>query len=528
MILFSFPRACFILALCVLPVLLIGQTAGMPDLNFGQAGQALIEDPVNTYYGGPMVLLPDGKLIVMGYEYDQNGENPVLVLTRFLPDGTPDPAYGINGQARPDINTGFDGGINKIALTADGKLIAAGVILTDTSSAAFVACVDANGELDPGFGQNGTVTFDIGSEDDDFWSILIKPDGKILLGGDTFDANNPGFFDLLLVQLLPDGSPDTAFGFGGIATADFASGLESILSLSLQADGKILAVGGNAVNDYDMEVARFFPDGSIDNTFANNGALIFGVPGRNDVAYAGAIQNDQKIVFCGTSFQDGTPTGETTLFRLNPDGSFDSGFGTGGKVFTDLGALDFARALVLQPDGKILVGAESVTSISNFNGSLWVLRYNTDGSLDNTFGTAGKAQTPLYADIAESAELLLQPDGKVVQSGTAEGKIILWRYLNDVMVAVEETVKSNIRLQIAPNPVVENAHLTWVQEKAGEVSGELYDAKGHMLQTVFPTSVFPAGLQEQEIQFGRETRAGIYFLVLKLGGIQQVLQVVKL
>ncbi|MBC7778235.1 MAG: hypothetical protein H7246_22570 [Phycisphaerae bacterium] len=525
---FFSPNAILFLGLFNSPVFLTGQTAGTPDLSFGQAGQVIIQDPINTYYGGPTVLLPDGKLIIAGYQYDQNGGDGVLVLTRLSPDGSLDLTYGTNGKAYPALNTGFDGGLYKMALTAEGKLIVVGTVVNDTMAAAFVARLHSNGELDAGFGQNGVIIFDIGSEEDEFWTVLIKPDGKILLGGSTFDMDIPGFYNLLLVQLFSDGTPDPDFGVGGIATADFAPGLEAILSLSIQADGKIVAVGANAVNDNDMEVVRFFPNGAIDSAFATNGAFIFDFSGREDVAYAGAVQVDQKIVFCGTSFKNGTSTGEATLFRLNTDGSFDPTFGTNGKVFTNLGVLEFARALVLQADGKILVGADCIQSASSFKGWLWVSRYNTDGSLDTSFGNNGNAQTPIYADAPESSELLIQPDGKIIQSGSADGKLVVWRYLNDQMVGLDEKLNVDFQLQLAPNVIAGQANLSWVLQSPSEVHCDLFDAQGRFLQTNITPTFYTSGRHEEALFFGNEVLPGTYFLKFIAGREHRIIKYIKI
>ncbi len=519
-------RLCLLL-LFATPDFLTGQTAGSPDLDFGTAGQAAIEDPLNTYYGGPTVLLPDGKLIVAGYEFDQSGGNGVLVFTRFLPDGTLDLTYGTNGKAYPDLDTGIDGGVLNTALTPEGKLIAVGTIVTDDISAAFVARLDSNGVLDASFGQNGVLVFDVGSEEDDFLSVVIKSDGKILMGGSTYDLDLPGFYNLLLVQLLADGTPDPDFGIGGIATADFVNGLEAILSLSVQADGKIVAVGGNAVNSYDMEVVRFLPNGVVDDSFATNGAFIFGLPGREDVAYAGAIQADQKIVFCGTSFQNGSSIGAATLFRLNSDGSFDQTFGTNGRVFTELGIAEFARSLVLQSDGKILVGAESANSPVSFNGWLWVMRFDADGSLDDSFGIGGKAKTPIYEESPESSDLLIQPDGKIIHAGVADGKIVLWRYLNDLIIGSDETPAFDFQLQLSPNPTAENTHLAWVLQTPTEVNCDLFDAQGRLIQTIIPATIFAAGSHSQTLYLGNEVPVGVCFLVFKTDQGRQVIKLIK-
>jgi len=523
----DYPSFFFFFALCAFPLLLTGQTAGTPDPDFGQGGEVVITDSSKTYYGGYTVLLPDGKMIVAGNEYEQPGADGIPVLTRLLPDGSIDSNYGINGQVRPEISSN-GANIGKIALDAEGKLIVVGEILNTFFQKAFVARLAADGQLDTSFGQGGVMVLTIASSDVLLSTILLKSDGRILLGGAAYELGNAEVYNFLLIQLLPNGTLDPAFGTAGIAMANFTQGYENILSLALQADGKIVAAGGNATNNYDMEIVRFHPNGNIDQSFGTAGAFTFNLGTRDDVAYAVAIQSDQKIVFCGTSFQNGDTIGAITLFRINPDGSFDATFGMDGKVFTDLGFSELAWALVLQPDGKILVGAEGTLSSTNFEeGQFWVLRYNTDGSLDTTFGDNGKVQSPLYGQFAETTGLLLQPDGKIIHTGMANNQLVLWRYLNDIMVNVQETLLTDFHLQCSPNPVAESTNISWTLEQSAEVRGDLYNAQGRLVQTIIPPAFLPAGAQQQTIHFTHEIPAGTYFLVLQVGRQRQVISLIK-
>ena len=504
-------------AFCAAPVLLVGQNAGTLDPTFGQAGEVVIQDSSNRYNGGHSVLLPDGRLIVAGLEVGPDIQNARPVFTRLMPDGSLDLSYGVNGQARLDINLPYRG-IGKIALTTEGKLIVAGHISGNASLAAFVVRLDTNGVMDPSFGQSGLALLDIpGNTDDYFFTALIKPNGTILLGGSTNGV--------LLVQLLPDGVPDPSFGTGGIAHfQDVVGGTESIFSLALQADGKILTVGINGGNN--MQLIRFQPNGIIDPSFANNGVFTFGTPSWVETAYGVAIQDDQKIMFYGT--QHLANINRIVLIRLQPNGSFDPAFGTNGRVFTDLGTFGLANTLVLQPDGKALIGAQSKQNPTNDEVQFKVVRYNPDGSLDANFGNDGQVQTPIYAIVAESADLLLQPDGKIVHTGSADGQLVLWRYLNDLMVGLEETPNAHFHLQCSPNPVRIESNLSWTLPAAAEVRCDLYDLQGKFLQMLLPPTFLPAGQQQCPLNFGSGKPTGTYFLVLRVGQQQQVMRVTKL
>jgi len=133
--------------------------------------------------------------------------------------------------------------------------------------------------------------------------------------------------------------------------------------------------------------------------------------GSFDRAHAVALQPDGKIVVAGSSSDGGF-----ALARYHPDGSLDSSFGTEGVVLTDVGGE--ARALVLQADGKIVVAGSGAGSS---NADFALARYNANGSLDDTFGVAGLVLTDLSGNGTDQAAsaLVLQPDGKIVVVGTS-------------------------------------------------------------------------------------------------------------
>ncbi len=323
-----------------------------------------------------------------------------------------------------------------------------------------------------------------------------------------------------------------AFGAGGTAIADFFQGIENveeIRSLALQADGKIVAAGNNRTFSSRIEIIRFNTDGTIDQSFATQGAFIFGATIGIEGTLAVAVQDDQKIVFSGFRQQIHF---HITLFRLLPNGSLDVAFGTNGVVYADFGTSDVARSIVPQPNGKILVGAESKDSISPSNnvntGPFLVLRYNSNGSLDSTFGNNGQVKTPAYEYGLEDGDLMLQPDGKIIHASNLKHKIVLWRYLNDLPVGLPEIPVSDFQLQCSPNPVSESANLSWTQEESGEVHCDLYDWQGKFLQTIIPPTFVAAGLHQKTIHLGSETPNGTCILIFKVGKEQQIARLIKM
>jgi uncharacterized delta-60 repeat protein len=248
--------------------------------------------------------------------------------------------------------------------------------------------------LDSNFGAGGKVTTDLGSSDG-AQKIVIQPDGKTIAAG----YSNGNF---AITRYNTNGTLDTTFGSGGKVITDFGS-YESANSLALQSDGRIIVVGSS---NGDFAVARYFSNGVLDATFGSGGKVVTDLGGY-ETASDVAIQTDGKIVVAGWSNSD------FALARYNADGSLDSGFGTGGKVVTDLGTMqDNAYALALQSDGKIVVTGWT------YPYDFAIVRYNTNGSLDTSFGTNGKTVVDLGSDVDFAESVAIQPDGKILIGGT--------------------------------------------------------------------------------------------------------------
>jgi uncharacterized delta-60 repeat protein len=228
----------------------------------------------------------------------------------------------------------------------------------------------------------------------------------------------------------PDGSLDTTFGTNGKVTTDFNNRPDNLNALALQPDGKIVAAGIslNFANFYNFGLARYNPDGSLDASFGSGGKVttdFFGFDGEDDEAFAVAVQTDGKIIAAGTA----NLRGDFGLARYNADGSLDASFGTGGKVTTDFnGKADVGSSMTLQPDGKIIVaGIANVTApppnAQNTSGDFALARYNTNGTLDSSFGNGGKVTTDFSGSLDAANAVALQPDGKIVAAGAADNSI---------------------------------------------------------------------------------------------------------
>ncbi|MFF7892429.1 hypothetical protein ACFZDI_11025 [Streptomyces sp. NPDC007907] len=347
--------------------------------------------------------------------------NSDFAVARYNTDGSLDTTFGTGGTVITDF--GDDAAAFDVALQSDGKIIAVGRSGVNTYHDFALARYNPDGSLDTTFGTGGTVTTNFeGDEQGDPWDgddeangVALQPDGKIVVVG----GGAPGVgAEFALARYNTDGSLDTTFGTGGTVT----SGFGVAFGVALQPDGKIVAVGVFS-SQGGFALARYNSDGSLDTTFGTDGKATADF-GSGSILYGVALQTDGKIIAVGS----GGPSDNrrSVLTRYNSDGSLDTTFGTGGTVTTDFGGRDWTREVALQTDGKIIaVGTGG--AIGNLDFAL--ARYNSDGSLDATFGTGGKVTTDFGGDSGASG-VALQTDGKIIAVGS-NGDFALARYQGD-------------------------------------------------------------------------------------------------
>ncbi|MFP5265581.1 MAG: hypothetical protein ACLGJB_27155 [Blastocatellia bacterium] len=215
-----------------------------------------------------------------------------------------------------------------------------------------------------------------------------------------------------------DGSLDSSFGTGGKVTTDFMGRLNQALAYAtlIQNDGKIVAAGRVDDVSSNFGMARYNSDGSLDLTFGSGGKVITDFAGLNDEGHGLVIQGDGKLVLAGTANDNNVFVDSAfALARYNSDGSLDNSFGSGGKVITEFGTVFVgANALLLQSDGKLVAAGGAGLDFA-------LARYNSDGSLDASFGTGGMIRTPFNSSCgrAEALAVTLQRDGRIVAAGYA-------------------------------------------------------------------------------------------------------------
>ena len=288
-------------------------------------------------------------------------------------------------------------------------------------------------DLDPTFGTGGKVfTSFIGNEGD----IVIQPDGKIIVAGNTIDSTlRQSLFAVMRYNI--DGTPDSSFDRDGKASTSVGSKGGQPYAVALQPDGKIVVVGycrvgestgSDTIFGYDFAIVRFNSNGSLDTSFDGDGIVTTDFASSQDKAVDVAIQPDGKIVVVGTTWAPGVSNIDFGIARYNSNGSLDTKFSGDGKQTTKFyNAMDYATAIALQSDGKAVVVGE-VGRDSTVPPGFGIARYNINGSLDTSFEKDGRVATNLWAVGATPRSVIIQPDGRIVVAGAATDGTSVYGY----------------------------------------------------------------------------------------------------
>lgn len=280
----------------------------------------------------------------------------------------------------------------------------------------------AAGDPDPTFGSGGHVFTDFSANDDYGFAIALQPDGRMIVAG---QSGVYPVFHAALARYNSKGQLDPTFGTGGKVIAALDAGGDGLAAIALQPDGKVVAAGSVIHNNWPLSflLARFNPDGTFDTNFGNEGVVLTNFGDSTAEANALILQSDGKIVVAGVSGAgSGSELNDFALARYNSNGSLDQTFGNGGKVKTHFPGVyntgSRATAAALQPDGKLVVAGTYKNEATAREFAL--ARYNATGGLDTTFGTGGLVTTSMGSGDAIAFSVALLSDGRIVASGYVE------------------------------------------------------------------------------------------------------------
>lgn len=479
------------------------------DPSFGSSGATITSISVGYDAGYGLAIQPDGKIVVCGERQNGTTEGDYdIYVARFNSDGTLDASFGTNGVAVTAIGGGWDTG-GSVLVQPDGKIVVCGGGWNGTKYRYVAVRHNANGTHDQSFGNGGIAMFGVGGAQDNAWGSALQPDGKILLTG---PAKSGGNYEFGMARLNADGTLDNSFGNGGKVVTPLTGGDDFSWSVALQADGRILLGGRSSTPAFAL--ARYDANGVLDNTLGAGGLVTTLIGGAACKGRVVMVQPDGKILLGGNSTLLGTE--DFAIVRYNADGSLDQTFGVGGAVVIPVGSgEDVLWDLALEPgNGKIILGGYGINpSSGNYDFALVRLRAN--GLPDLTFGNNGI----LFADIGGGNDFAnnieLQSDGKILMTGAAVSvsyDVGLARFLNAIT-SVSFPGKETVSLICFPDPFGAATTVQFELQEACQVLLAVYDLYGREVSRLADERL-PSGKHERTFEAG-SLPSGIYLVRLQ-------------
>ena len=396
----------------------------------------------------------DGKMVVAGFAINTAGAGRDFLVARFNTNGTLDTSFGTGGSVIVNVSDpgpvstpNYDDQVNDLIIQSDGSIIAVGTATKNVGLTPFTAVgiikLTSSGVLDTTFdgdGKASTILKNNANANAHVTSIstaAVQADGKIVVGGKMVAGSTEG--DYVVARYTPSGSLDVTFDGDGYTFTDFDSTLannrdDDLLDLTIQPDGKILAVGRSesTVSAHQViSIARYNPNGSIDTTFGGGDGKVWtdispSAFSIQSVGNAVELEPDGQFIVGGTSAvragQFAATDNEMVVARYNANGTLDTSFASSsevpGTLRINFGLSDFGNDMIIQPqpDGKYIVGGD--IGASGAANDFALARITLNGQLDTSFSGDGKTQTHFAGTtFTRLNDIVMQPDGKIVASG---------------------------------------------------------------------------------------------------------------
>ena len=497
---------------------------GTLDESFADSGIQLSQVGESYTSCSSAAIQNSGKIIVAG-----SFTSPASMgIARFNTDGTIDNSFLDHGSQTSTFVGSIYSTFTSVKIQNDNKIVLGGYTYSNNNKSSFVISrADPDGFPDPDFGTNG---YTITTMDSSVavQSLALQNDDKIIAVGNSFSDGEVHF---VLTRYNTAGNLDSTFGIDGIVITPSLTGHKHDYSASvlLQNNNKIIAVGNASnTNENNFALVRYKTDGSIDSTFGNNGIVLTPFESQNVYLNSAILQSDGKIIAAG--YMQKSTEYDFVAVRYKADGNLDNTFGANG-VFS-LGTPNFyeeCNSIVIQDDGKIILAGESVNGNSNIQ-NIKLVRLNTDGSLDNTFGTGGIKQTTIGSSYSETSSVLMQSDGKIVVAGNIGNSnfysaLTLIRYNNKpgIPSAIEVKLNTPIKFSLSqnyPNPFNPSTIIKYSLPKQSYVTLKVYDILGKEVRSLVDEEK-PAGNYQVEF-YAADLPSGVYFYRVQAGSFNQV------
>ncbi len=460
------------------------------DSSYGLNGVASIpHSRIYPFYGSAaaMRVQPDGKAVLCGVIQGSGCQTAVL---RYNTNGTPDNTFGYQGVTLTIFSA--TSGPSDLVLQPDGKIILAGGEYATTNDKIMLVRYTTGGLLDTTFNGTGFAEFTLlDSVGENVGAVALQSNGKIVVSASYQKGALP---NCLVARMNANGTLDSTFGTNGITDIPNLG----LYKLVVQPDDKIVIAGDNIPG---VAVMRLTANGSIDSAFGTNGFTQSGFSKLRDELYALALQADGKILAGGMGKSGTFPAKDFFgLLRLKTDGTPDSTFSNDGMLTlasnSQLGIRkDKITSVVPMPDGKILAGGVALTA--ERNEGIALIRFNNDGTVDNSFNGTDAAILDITDSYVGARQIALLPNGKILALQepvrTPDKEFGVVQIVRDVNLGLLNLNSGLSSMVVYPNPIQATSTLQFELNENELLSATVTDIQGKLIATLFENKLHNAG-----------------------------------
>ena len=518
--------------------------SGTLDTTFGTSGKvttSLSTTNITSDIIYSTIIQPDGKILTAGTSLETARYK--FALARYLTNGNLDTTFGTAGIVITDIGVITSGGITvEMKLQLDGKIVVIGTHQDTQNDLSKIALVryNSNGTLDASFGTNGVVFSNFNNYDNEGNGLFIQANGKILAATFAFSSNNNNESNYNIFRYNSNGILDNSFGINGVVSINLGLNIVNLNSSDVAtiiielANGKILVAGKsdsmptNGENNF--AIIQLNSNGTLDTSFGTMGKVFIDFSLDDQVA-AMQITATNKIILGGTLFYNSGANSKIGIVQLNANGTIDTTFGTAGKIITTINSStnnDVLEDLQLQANGDIIVGGTTQNSNTLIGLDFALVKYFINGNLDTNFGTNGFAITDFNNSTEFINSIAIQSNNKIIATGAfaVSNSKFALARYNNVTLS-NTTFNQNISaISVYPNPVINTSVIEFNLLQNENITVTLYDTLGKKVQTVVNNKYFELGKNSENFKILNTLPSGIYTLVLSNGNNYKSIKII--
>jgi uncharacterized delta-60 repeat protein len=366
----------------------------------------------NASYLSSVAIDGSNRIVAAGYAY---GEWEDFAVIRLNSNGSLDTSFDTDGIVLTPIGTTTDQA-NSVAVDPQGRIVAAGWSFNAGVRDLSVVRYIANGSLDTAFDGDGKKPIQFRNSQDFASAMAVDSSGNIVVAGSSM-------WDFAVARYLPNGKLDATFDSDGKLRTNFGFN-ETASAVAIDGSGRIVVAGyANTGSKDEIFVSRYDTDGTLDSSFDLDGKVRLAIGSASAYVYSMTIDASGRIVLAGET------SNNFLLVRLNDDGTLDETFDGDGIAITDFGGSDFANSVTFDGAGGIVAAGHTTNAFA-------VARYKSDGSLDAAFGVLGKVKTSFGSSYDTASKVAIDGSGRIVTVGFTAANGGNWdfaaaRYLTD-------------------------------------------------------------------------------------------------